>query len=1194
MVEVYVSKLRKLVGAGVLATRAPGYLLQTDPENVDIARFERLLAEGREALAAGNATLAARTLTDGLSLWRGPPLDEFAFEPFAQAEIGRLDEARLLAEEARIEAELELGAGAQLVVKLEELVARAPFRERFRAQLMLALYRAGRQADALAAYRAARETLVDELGVEPSPALRKLERAILAQEEWLVGPRALEQRAAATRETRRPVTVLVVELATGGAEQDPEALRPVMDQLLERAEEVLRRHGAAVERIPDETVMAVFGSPIAHEDDAVRSLRAVAELQELAIVSRAAVETGEVLAGGEATVRGPVVRTAVQLLAHASRDEVLAGESTRRLASNSARFEVAGYDGGTAWRFVSVLPGVPARPLVLDAPLVGRRKDLAELREALAQTVTARRTILVTVIGEAGIGKSRLAREFVKAAEPEARVLTGRCLAYGDGITYWPLREVIGELAPDDTVQVLNALLVGLPESEAIAHRLAAATGLSGEVYPVQEVRWAARRLFEQLARERPLILVFEDVHWAEPAFLDLLTHLVEVGEDASILVVCLARPDISEEHAGWRLDGRQTLLTLEALSSAEAEELVAKLDPTEALHRDKRARILDAAEGNPLFLEQMVAFAAQETWPAHGFDVPPTLQALLAARLDRLGPGERAVVECAGVVGREFWAEAVAELVPAEARTTLLRHLAALERREFVEPEKSTLPFESAYRFRHVLIQEAAYRSLPKERRAELHERFAVWLERTPARISGDEDEILGYHLEQAVSYRQELGPPGEREERLARRAAERLASAGRRGLARGDAPAAANLLDRALALLPDEAPDRIELMIDHGVALGIVGELSRAEEVLSEAETRAEAVRDERLEARALLQRSFLDRYMHPEKGSEGLLEAAERAIRVFERERDDVGLSRAWRLLAEVHWSHCQIARMEAALEEALARAERAREQQEILLILDGLARVALFGPMPVEEAAPRCEEIRAQSGGHRGFEGVLAIIAAYLEAMQGRFPEARAAYEEGGRILAELGAVVDRAGLQVWAGEVEMLAGDLAAAERLRRSAFETLEKVGERGILSTVAAYLGATLHAQGRDEEAIRLTEISERTAADDDLTSQILWRATRAKALARNGNEREAESLAREAVALAQETDCLLLHADALMSLAEVLIARGAAVAAAARLRAALVLYEAKGNVVSAAAARARLESTTVSTPVSRGGRAS
>jgi tetratricopeptide (TPR) repeat protein len=495
--------------------------------------------------------------------------------------------------------------------------------------------------------------------------------------------------------------------------------------------------------------------------------------------------------------------------------------------------------------------------------------------------------------------------------------------------------------------------------------------------------------------------------------------------------------------------------------------------------------------------------------------------------------------------------------------------------RKELVRPDRSTVAGQDAFRFRHILTRDAAYEAVPKSARAELHERFADWVVDRP----GEHDEFMGYHLEQAVRYRRDLGPTGERELGLARRAGAHLVSAGRRALARGDGPAAVNLLDRAATLLAEEPEARDALLVDLGVALVLAGELARAESVLEEAAGRAAESGDESLAAHALLQRSFLARYMHTERGGEDLLAAAERAIEVFERAEDDEGLAQAWRLCAEVYWTRCQIGLMEDALQRALRHAERAGEQQEVLLILDGLARAAVIGPLPVEEAIRRCEEIADRAAGHPHLEGLVAVNQAYLEAMRGRFDDARARYAGGAQTLEELGSVVALAAYQAWVGEVEMLAGQPAAAEALRRTAFETLEALGERGILSTVAAYLAETLVVLGRDEEAVQFTEVSEEAAADDDLASQVLWRSARARAAARQGRSGEAERFAREAVGLAAETDAIGLNADALASLGAVLLGQGRGDESASALQKALELYEAKGNAVSARAVRRRLE---------------
>jgi DNA-binding SARP family transcriptional activator len=1174
MVEVYVSKLRKLLGADVVATRPPGYLLAVDPESVDIACFERLLAEGRDALGEGDCMVAASRLANGLSLWRGPPLADFAYEPFAQTEIARLEELRLLAEEEWLEADLELGKGAELVAKIEELIAAAPFRERFRAQLMLALYRAGRQADALAAYRAARMTFSEELGVEPSKELRQLERAILGQEESLIGPGAPDRRTPEVRETRRVVTVAFVELAAGEAERDPEALRPVLTRSLERAEEVFQRYGAVVELVPDGTVMAVFGSPVAHEDDAVRSLHAVAELREIGVVSRAAVDTGEVLAGPEPVVRGPVVRAAAQLLASATPDDVLAGELTCRLAANSAQFDAAGLDRANAWRLVGVQRGTAPRPLLLETPVVGRRKELAELRKALARSVLERRPHLVTIVGEAGIGKSRLAREFASMAEPEARVLTGRCLAYGEGITYWPLREMIRELAPDETVQALNAVVARLADGERIARRLAAIVGLVEDVYPVEELRWAARCLFQQLASERPVILVFEDVHWAESSLLDLVQHVLDVGNGAPILLVCLARPEILEGHP----DGLQPILTLEALSPSEAEELASRLDPAETLPSDHRAQVLATAEGNPLFLEQLVAFATEKRSQPFRPDVPPTLQALLAARLDLLGPGEMAVVESAAVVGREFWIGAVAELVPPGARTTLLRHLEALERKELLKPEGSALPFERAFRFRHVLIQQAAYRSLPKERRAELHERLAGWLEGTPAAGGGDQDEMVGYHLEQAYGCRTELGPADDRARVLALGAGEKLSAAAGHALGRNDLPAAVNLLTRATSLYEAGGKPRHDLLVDLGAALFQLGEGQKALAVLEAVLEASRATREPALEWRAKLERDYIVFHREPDVlSTEEGLRRAEHAIQALERLGDERALSRAWRSVTQCRlW----LGKMESSLdasERALDYARRAGDRQGEIWTLRTRIMALWTGPTPAGEAARSCEEILATTENEEVVACALENLGG-LRAMQGRFEEARRLVDSSAAIYEELGLPLRRAFSGMHRTEVHTLSGDLAAAEQDLRNAIELFESIGDKTTRSLATSWLAGTLYAVGRYSEAEQYVEMGEQFAGVDDYAANSKLRAVRAKILARRGEFERAKAAAHEAVRIADATDDFDSRGALWMDKAEVHELAGEPEDAASCLERAIELLEQKGNVVLAKRARAKL----------------
>jgi hypothetical protein len=818
-----------------------------------------------------------------------------------------------------------------------------------------------------------------------------------------------------------------------------------------------------------------------------------------------------------------------------------------------------------------VVPGAPIRALRLDAPLCGREDELADLRAAYTRTVQERRPHLVTVLGEPGIGKTRLAREFAERLRGDALILTGRCLAYGEGITYWPLREIMAEAAGEESAEALGALVTSLEESEEIAGRLAGAVGFFEEAHPVEEIRWAARRLFEALARDRPLILVFDDVHWAEPTFLDLLRHVLELGGDAPILLLCLARPELLEERPQWHtFDERANTVNLSALAPAPAEELVSSLDSIGALSQERREGVLGAAEGNPLYLEQLVAFAAERRQNGGELELPPTLQALLAARLDRLGPGERAVLERAAVVGREFWTGAVEELLPVGACDTLPRHLEALSGKELIEPETATLPFEEAYRFRHILIQEAAYRSLPKEQRAQMHERLAFWFAQRPESAA----ELVGYHLEQAYSYRTELGPEDDHDRALARQAAERLAAAAQQALNRGDRPAQINLLSRSLELLPIEDATRLELLSELGTTLTSMGDFARAEVVLAEAIVAA--ANEAPAGARARIALADL----RATSGAESfprLRREAERAIRALQRLGDDVGLAKGWAFLA---WND-HVQGQEVAAQEEWARsiehARRAGRRWDEVEGLTQLVWIAVWGPTPRVEALRRCEQNLEAVKGHPGFEAPLLGALSCLRALEGRFDDARALIARRAETLHELGLALEEAWGSWSAGWVELLAGDAVATEGVLRPAYKRLEEAGATGYLQIVGSHLAQAVCMQGRFEEAERLALLVEHLDPTS-IAEVALARRARSKAIAALGRVEEGVRLAREGVALMDQTEFLVDRADARMDLTEVLRLADRPNDAVSVLEEALRLHEQKGNLVSAERARALL----------------
>jgi DNA-binding SARP family transcriptional activator len=750
--ENHVSQLRKLLGASAIETRAPGYVLAVGPEDVDALRFERLVRED-----GGGRT---ERLREALALFRGPPLADLADEPFARAEIARLEELQLAAREELIDAELDAGRQAELVPELEALVASHPYRERLRARLMLALYRSGRQADALAAYQRAREALVDDLGLEPGEELQELERSILRQDPALRAPDVPVEPEPAARASRKTVTVLAARLAD--AERDPEELQALSERLEAAVAEVARRHGGTVETAGRGRALVVFGVPAVREDDALRALRAALELRGRVAVA-AGVATGEVLVGD--VVTGVPPADAEALAVEAAVGEILLAPETLALAGPAVV-----HDGR---RLVDVEVHGPGRALRLDAPLVGRARPLAALHEALDAATVERTCQFVTVLGVAGVGKSRLVEELVRGLDG-ATVLLGRCLSYGEAVTFWPLLEAvrgataIDELAGEGEAAETDSLVLSGEDGVAVGARAAELLRLIDDDAPVEDTARAARLLFEALAARRPVVLVLDDLHWAEPPLLELLERVASELRGAPTLIVCSARPELLEERPGWGAGSPNSRsLLLEPLSDEESAELVDNLLGSAEVPPIVTSYVVETAEGNPFFVEELLGSLVDQdvlrrqhgTWTTvelPSLAVPASIQALLAARLDRLPPAERLVVDLASVEGRRFHRDLVADLLPEELRGSLDALLAALVRRELIRPRSGR---GHSFVFRHQLLQDAAYRSIPKQARADLHERFAAWLEERAGGRRAEVEEIVAHHRELAGELRAELG---------------------------------------------------------------------------------------------------------------------------------------------------------------------------------------------------------------------------------------------------------------------------------------------------------------------------------------------------------------------------------------------------------------------------------------------------
>jgi DNA-binding SARP family transcriptional activator/tetratricopeptide (TPR) repeat protein len=1149
-VQNCVSRLRKVLGPDLLETRPPGYALHAPPATIDARRFEQIVHDAR-GLAAGER---AGALREALALWRGAALADLAFETFAQTEARRLEELRVAALEDRIEAELELGLHAELVGELEGLAREHPAREQLRRLQMLALYRSGRQVDALAAYQEARLAL-DELGLEPSEELRALERMILVHDPSL-GAAAPERPEAApaavpVREARRPVCVLLAELVLDPA-LDPEAARREASRCLAEAEAIVERHGGTVEQLLGEEVVAIFGVPAAHEDDALRALRAAVELREAVapVVVRAAAVAGELVVGGR-SLSGGAITIARRVKESSTAGEILLGPRLRRLAGAAAETD--------GLRLLGLVQGARQLPVRLDTPFVGRQAELEQLQLAAKETFSARSCRHVVVVGDPGVGKSRLATELAASLEGEARVLTGRCVPYGEGATYQPLRDVLGDaFDPADLYRSLLNAFKGEENGSRIAEFLVWAVSATSSPATSGDTQWAARRLLEALAAKRPLLVVLEDLHWAEPTFLDLVEYVAGWSEGAALVLLSLTRPELLDARPAWG----NGAIALRPLTREEAVTLVQELPEAQDVGDEALADVLDAAEGNPLFLEQLAAVAAEQGLvPGR---IPHSLDALLASRLDRLSADERAVLERAAIAGREFTRRAVEALWESEEAGTVSRCLMAFTRRRLVQPDRTVAAGDDAFRFDHVLIRDAAYAAITKRERARFHKELGRWLDE-----GGELDEIVGHHLEQAALYKIELG---EADAALAGEAAARLGAAGRRAMWAA-APTAVTLFERAIALEPDDER-RLELELDHGAVLKFSGDLARGEAALESVARSARVSGSRRIELRAEVE-LFWVRWSHGDMTTDQGLKLCDEAIAVFEAAGDDLSTARALHISSAFSSNTGSYA-------DAETRALRAREHYRRAgigpeLMATALAAIEARGPTPASEAISRCWELLSEVPG-LGWRSFVLPLLAWLEAMTGRFDDARGHLEEarlGRSDFSDPGSIATS-----WAnlaGQVELLGGDAEAAEAILSEACDGLRRSGDAWLATNLGA-LAEAVYRQGRYEEALALAKEATTLAPPDDRIGLGLAQLALAKALARTGKHVQAERVARKAVTERESWDLLNDRAESLLTLAEVLELRGKTTEAAEALEQAHALFEAKGNVVATDRIRASL----------------
>jgi class 3 adenylate cyclase/tetratricopeptide (TPR) repeat protein len=941
---------------------------------------------------------------------------------------------------------------------------------------------------------------------------------------------------------RKTVTVLFCDVTGStalGESIDPEALRAVLARYFERMKGIVESHGGTVEKFIGDAVMAVFGVPQVHEDDALRACRAAVEMRdalpEVGVEGRIGVNTGEVVTGTEERlVTGDAVNVAARLEQEAPPGAILIGDETLRLVEGAVEVEPVDpleLKGKAQTVAAHLLVGVHEAPEREHGHrFVGRERELELLAQAWERARAERKCERVTVIGDAGVGKSRLVAELLSTID--ARVVRGRCISYGEGITYWPVVEVLKQLD-------------ALPSDADAAASLRTLLGESTQETSPDEIAWAFRKLLEEQA---PIVCVFDDIQWGEETFLDLVEH-VALLSSAPILLFCLSRPDFVDRRPEWPVT-----LRLEPLAGDDVEALI-----PDSLPDALRSRIAHAAGGNPLFLTEMAAMAEHG---GHDVLVPPNLQALLGARLDQLDVPEREVLERGAVEGEVFHRGSVQAL---SQNGTVVPRLAGLVRKELIRPDRTLVAGDDAFRFRHLLIRDAAYDALPKATRAELHQRFAAWLEERGADLV-ELDEILGFHLEQAARYKAELG---DTDRELAERAAERLVAAGRRAQSRGDRLAAGPLFARALELT---RPWTVDVHLEVELAATLVSPSDRVA-VGEAAAKRAGEVGDRAGEALLMVVATEARVDLAEEDAIDDMERRCRDALPLLEERGDHFGQARVWYALGYVS------ANLGGRMEEWAYAAEQALHHWELAGTapygMAGLPTALLYGPRPADDALRTLDAALAR---HRSSLATLsaALRRAQLLAMLCRFEEAWALAGPAAERISELVGDTS-AGFAM--GEIAALQDDHEAAVEWFRRTCEGLEQQGSLALLSTYAPKLARELCELGRYEEAETLAQRGRELADERDYVTQMFWRHAQALVHASRGEHDQAEQLAREALAVAEGTDGLNDQGDSYFCLGKVLAAAGRTDEAVAAFEQALARYGDKKNLAMVAQVEPRLE---------------
>lgn len=980
---------------------------------------------------------------------------------------------------------------------------------------------------------------------------------------------------------RKLVTVLFADLVGSTTLQermDPEAVRAANERDYLAMRSAIEGQGGTVVKFVGDGMMAAFGVREMTEHDALRGLGAAMELRRVfGAAMRVGVNTGEVVVSpGDDDVLGDVVNVASRLEHEAPPGEILAGAETYRLTRGSARFGeprqllVKGRSAPVEARILIELTETAAPASVF----VGRQRELAALIGALGTAAGTSRAGLATVIGSPGVGKSRLLDELAAAVEDEATVLVGRC-APGGASSLDPVVGIArGALAAAGGI---DSLPVEASERTRIAAVLDMLVGAGSSGTP-QEMFWAIRRVIELAAHQRPALVILDDLHWAEPVLLDLVEHLTEWLGSVAVLVVAAGRPELRELRPSLVEVGAgpASVLSLEGLDADATQQLAADLLGASGLPSDLAVRVVETTDGNPLFVRELLRMLVDdgvlrqddEGWvlavDAADIEVPSTINALLAARIERLPADERTLLERASVLGQEVVHGVLIELLPTPVRARAATLLESLRRKELLEPARTYWLDQPVLRFHHVLIRDSAYRRVLKAARAGLHERAARWFSERSG-DSADHDELVGYHLEQALLSRRDLGMSDDHTQTVAADAGARLGRAARRALERDDLPAAAVLAGRALACLPEGHPGRAELLLVRCEALLDTGAVTSARDVVDELAVLGAG--NERLGAWSVAYAVQLGVLSGTASlvGAEG---AALGAANDLEAVGDPTGAAKAHRVRASVLARLGRIADTESALDQALTAAREAGDRRQISGVLAAAPPAALWGPSSVARAGGRCLDVvrllRITTGA-REVEAISIRCQAVLEALRGRRDAALTMLTRARGVVEELGLGRGVLDLELAAGLIDLVGGEAASADHHLEIAHDGYRATGLDADAAQAAALRARSLLLLGDDAAALRLAD-SAAAVAGSDLKTAVTWRAVTADVLARRGESDRALALAREAVTLTEATDALLDHAEALGSLAIALDVGGDPTGANHARERAAALYEKKG----------------------------